>query len=327
VAALAVPASHVTGLIAILLAMIRVAGTSVMLDAFKARDFLTVVERERISYTLMVPAMYNLCLLVPELADRDLSTWRIGGFGGAPMPVATIQRLAERIPGLRMSNVYGATETTSPTSILSSADAIERSDSVGQLVACADVVIVDPEDREVPAGEQGEILIGGPMTVPGYWNDPGADAMSFAGGYWRSGDVGSMDAGGYLRIHDRLKDVINRGGYKIYSAEVENILAALPGMMECAVVGYPDPVLGERVAAFVKLSEGIEKTPGEIREHCASRLSDYKVPETITILDGLLPRNAAGKVLKAELRRWMEGDYGVVDRFCKRGSRGTGATV
>lgn len=304
VAALAVPASHVTGLVAILLAMLQVAGTTLFMKDFKAREFLRLVERERVTYSLMVPAMYNLCLLADELTEVDLSSWRVGGFGGAPMPPATIARLADVIPGLGLMNIYGATETSSPATILPAECMAQHADSVGRAVACADIVAVDAQGREVPPGEMGELLIGGPMTIPSYWNNPEANAASFIGGYWRSGDVGSVDADGFVRIHDRLKDVINRGGYKIYSIEVESIIARADGVSEVAVVGYPDPVLGERVAAFVHCPDGAV-TEQSIREICARELSDYKLPETVILLPAPLPRNANGKIQKGTLREMI----------------------
>ncbi|MFC4594522.1 class I adenylate-forming enzyme family protein [Sphingobium tyrosinilyticum] len=300
VAALAVPASHVTGLVAILLAAIGVAGTTVMMTDFKARDLLALIDRERVTYTLMVPAMYNLCLLALDSVEADLSSWRVGGFGGAPMPDISITRLAEKIPGLGLFNIYGATETTSPATILRADQLAARADSVGQPVDCADILIVDEDGHEVPRGQCGEVLIGGPMTISAYWNNAEANASAFIGGYWRSGDIGSMDEEGYLRISDRLKDVINRGGYKIYSLEVEHVIARLPGVVECAVVGYPDSVLGERVAAFVCGS--LANAEAAVKAHCARNLSDYKLPELVVQLDGPLPRNANGKVMKAQLR-------------------------
>jgi long-chain acyl-CoA synthetase len=302
VAALAVPASHVTGLIAILLAMLRVAGTTVMMERFKAGTFLAAIESERISYTLMVPAMYNLCLLEPGLAGFDLASWRVGGFGGAPMPAATIQRLAEAIPTLGLSNIYGATETTSPVSILPASDALDCRDTVGRLVPCADVVVADAHGLEVRSGERGELLIAGPMVIPGYWDDETANSTSFVAGYWRSGDIGSVNADGYISIHDRKKDVINRGGYKIYCVEVESVIAEHPGVLECAVVGYPDSVLGERVQAFISTVTGSRITARDLVEFCSSRLSDYKVPERVTFVPRPLPRNANGKIIKSELR-------------------------
>jgi long-chain acyl-CoA synthetase len=249
----------------------------------------------------MVPAMYNLCLLEPDFARIDLASWRIGGFGGAPMPEATIARLAETLPELMLVNAYGATETTSPATLLPLGDIAHHPDSVGKAVACADVIVVDDDGREVPAGTSGEVWIAGPMVVPGYWSNSEADLSGFAGGYWRSGDIGSLDADGYLRILDRKKDMINRGGYKVYSVEVENVLSHHPGVIECAVVSRPDPVLGERVQAFVYPRDP-SPSESDLRAFCAERLSDYKVPEIVTFLREALPRNANGKILKALLR-------------------------
>jgi acyl-CoA synthetase (AMP-forming)/AMP-acid ligase II len=298
-ALLAVPASHVTGLVAILLAMIRVGGRTLIMEQFNARAFLELAARERMTYTLVVPAIYNLCLLQPDFSAFDLSSWRIGGFGGAPMPAATVQRLAAQLPQLALVNVYGATETTGPAVILplhTSAPA----DAIGKTAACADIRVVDAEGRDVPPGAAGELLINGPMTVPGYWDNPAANSTSFVDGYWRSGDIGSIDADGWVRVFDRQKDMINRAGYKVYSAEVENVLSHHEGVVECAVIGRPDPVLGERVHAFVvRRHDGV--SGDDLRAFCASRLSDYKVPEAFSFIDAL-PRNAAGKILKPELR-------------------------
>lgn len=304
VSALAVPASHVTGLVALVLAALHGGGALCIMHSFRARDFLALVEQERVTFTLMVPAMYNLCLLCPELDSFDLSTWRAGGFGGAPMPVATIERLHEAIPTLALSNVYGATETTSPVTLLPPEDALSHSGSVGRTLPCADIRVVDVDDCDVGAGERGELLIGGPMVIPRYWENAEADARSFEKGYWRSGDIGSVDADGYVAIHDRLKDVINRGGYKIYCVEVENVLAEYPGVVECAVFGIPDEVLGERVCAVLVGDIGDREA---LIDHCRARLADYKLPEWVEISPEPLPRNANGKILKQMLRRDVPG--------------------
>src|SRR5262249_43676853 len=172
VSLLAVPASHVTGLVAIVLTMIRTAGATAIMPAFKARDFLALAARERMTHTLIVPAMYNLCLLEPDFAGYALSRWRMGGFGGAPMPEATITRLRSVLPQLHLVNCYGSTETTSPATILPIGDIAKRPDSVGTAVACADLIAVDEEGREVAPGASGELWIAGPMVVPGYWDNP-----------------------------------------------------------------------------------------------------------------------------------------------------------
>ena len=299
--ALAVPVSHVTGLVAITLAMVNVGGTVVIVPAFKAPDFVALMERERISHTLMVPAMYTLCLMTPEFAQRDLKNWRIGGYGGAPMPVATIDALGEALPNLVLLNAYGATETTSPVTMMPAGLTRAHADSVGVALPCADIVVMNDEGVEVPRGDTGELWIGGPMVVPGYWDNAAATAASFTAGHWHSGDLGSIDSQGFVRIFDRKKDMLNRGGFKVYSVEVENALMAFPGVVEAAVIGRPCPVLGERVHAFLYAPD-LARDDAAVKDHCAARLADYKVPETLTWCDAPLPRNANGKVMKRVLR-------------------------
>ncbi len=299
--ALAVPASHVTGLIAIIATMLHVGGAIAVVPTFKADRFIQLMASERITHTLMVPAMYTLCLLQAGFARADLSAWRIGGYGGAPMPVATIDELTDRLPGLVLVNAYGATETTSPVTMMPMGHTRAHADSVGVSLPAADVRVMDEEGRELPAGETGELWIGGPMVVPGYWDNPEATAASFTAGYWHSGDMGSKDAQGYVRVLDRKKDMLNRGGYKVYSVEVENALMSWPGMAEAAVVARPCPVLGERVHAFV-FAPGQAPNDAALRAYCAQLLADYKVPETLTWSDAPLPRNANGKLMKRVLR-------------------------
>lgn len=146
-------------------------------------------------------------------------------------------------------NAYGATETTSPSTIMPAEFATANLASVGLPVPNCEIMIVDDQGIELPRGQTGEIWIGGPSVVKGYWNRPDADAESFTAGYWHSGDIGSMDAEGFVYVHDRKKDMINRGGFKIFSAEVESVLASHPGVVESAIVARPCPVLGERVHA------------------------------------------------------------------------------
>jgi O-succinylbenzoic acid--CoA ligase len=299
--ALAVPASHVTGLIAIIATMVHVGGAVVVIPEFKAASFLDTVAREKITHTLMVPAMYNLCLMSPNFQASTLQSWRLGGYGGAPMPVHVIEQLAKELPQLDLRNAYGATETTSPVTLMPAGANSLHADTVGAVLPCGDVRVMDDEGCEVAPGETGELWINGPMVVPGYWNNPQATAQSFTAGYWHSGDLGSVDPQGFVRIFDRKKDMLNRGGFKIYSVEVENCLTSIDGILEAAIVGKPCPVLGERVHAFIYAPNDV---PEEARviAHCRASLADYKVPESITWLDAPLPRNANGKVLKRLLR-------------------------
>lgn len=297
---LAVPASHVTGLVANVLTILSVGGAVLILPRFDVEAFLRLAETEDMTHTVMVPAMYNLVLMRANLADWSLDRWRLGGFGGGPMPERTIARLAEALPDLSLLNAYGATETCSPAT-MTPLGVSDRPESVGRMLPCGDILVMDEEGREAPRGETGEIWIAGPMVVPGYWRNEEKTAESFVHGYWRSGDVGSVDADGYFRVLDRLKEMINRGGYKIFSAEVENILAAHPDVAEVAVVPSPDEVLGERVRAVICLEAGATPDEDALRAHCARLLSDYKRPEIYEFRTEQLPRNANGKIQKRAL--------------------------
>jgi acyl-CoA synthetase (AMP-forming)/AMP-acid ligase II len=271
------------------------------MPTFKAADFLALAARESMTHTLMVPAMYNLCIRHPDFDGRSLSSWRIGAYGGAPMPVTVIEQLAREVPSLTLMNCYGSTETTSPSTLMPEGHTHAHVDTVGVPLACVDMRVMDDDGREVPVGTDGEIWIKGPMVVSGYWDNPQATRDSFTAGFWHSGDIGSIDEAGYVRVVDRKKDMINRGGYKIYSAEVENVLYSHPAVRECAVVSKPCPVLGERVHAFI-YSDTLETSEEELAAFCRPRLTDYKVPETWTLVAESLPRNANGKLMKRQLR-------------------------
>ena len=251
-ALLAVPASHVMGLIAMLLTMVHVGGSTVMMRAFKARPFLELMAAERCTITHLVPAMYHLCLLEPDFGAFDLSSWRIGGFGSASMPEAAITRLAERLPQVQLVNGYGATETTLATTLMPLGHTARHPDSVGRAVPCAEVRIMDEAGCEVPVGEAGEVWIKGPMVVPGYFANDTATRDAFVAGFWRSGDIGAIDEGGLPpgarppQGHDqprRLQGVQRRGRER---AEPPIRQSSRPRWSRS-----PDPVLGEKVHAFV----------------------------------------------------------------------------
>jgi acyl-CoA synthetase (AMP-forming)/AMP-acid ligase II len=183
------------------------------------------------------------------------------------------------------------------------AESLESRVQVGRAVPVADIRVVDDAGRDVAPGVSGEILLRAPNTVAGYWRNSEATAESFIDGYWRSGDIGMLDPDGYLTLLDRKKDMINRGGFKIYSVEVENVLASHPAVAEAAVIAKPCPVLGERVHAVVVPRPGTTTPePADLRSRCAAALADYKVPESFTFRADPLPRNAGGKVLKRALR-------------------------
>jgi acyl-CoA synthetase (AMP-forming)/AMP-acid ligase II len=241
--------------------------------------------------------------LQPKLDAADLSAWRISGYGGAIMPQTTVEQIARRLPNLKLMNCYGATETTSPATMMPPPHAISRRDSVGLPAPCAEILVMDEDGREVPPGADGEIWIGGPMVVKGYWENEAATAREFVGGYWRSGDLGAKDAAGFVRIVDRVKDVINRGGYKIHASEIENLILKHEALLEAAVIPVPCPVLGERVHAVVVLKEDAGEVEGAVLAKLVrGQVADYKVPETWSVRRTPLPRNANGKVLKRVLR-------------------------
>lgn len=309
--AVVVPLSHVTGLVGLMMVTFGLSGTLLVVPAFKAADFLRFAARERMGFTVMVPAMYNLCLLQDDFAAHDLSAWHVGGYGGAPMPPATIDRLAQQLPALRLSNCYGATETSSPATIMPAHLTRDHLDSVGLPLPCAEVAVMDEQGAELPCGEVGELWLKGPMVVKGYWSNAQATAENFIGGFWRSGDIGSMDAEGFVRVLDRSKDMLNRGGYKIFSVEVENVLCQHPDVLEAAVVARSCPVLGERVHVFVAAREGRTLKTEVLRAFCAERLSDYKVPESYSLGSEPLPRNANGKLMKRVLRERLLSETGL----------------
>lgn len=296
-----VPWAHVSGLCGVLMPFLFQGAKIVMLPDFKRREALELAQEHAITHALMVPAMYGLCLLEPDLPEFKLDNWRIAAYGGAPMPEPTIKRFAKAFPGLAMCNAYGATETTSPATIMPPGEGTSRASSIGRVVACGDIVVMDDQGCEVTPGRDGEFWVAGPMVVPGYWKNADATEESFVGGYWRSGDIGSIDAEGYVRIADRKKDMIIRGGFKVYPAEVENVICGMDAVSEVAVVGRPDPLLDEEVVAFVSADDA-RVNAGAVREWCSQRLSDYKVPALVVVSAEPLPRNANGKIQKAGLR-------------------------
>ncbi len=291
-----VPVFHVTGLIGQLLHMLLVGGKSVLLPRYQTEVFLETLEREEITFAFAVPTLYAF-LLEGGLSHRSLASWRLAAYGGAPMPLTVLEGLSRAVPHLDLRNAYGATETASPATLMPKGASHTRPLSVGQPVPKGEVCIAEPDESGV-----GEVLIRGPMVTPGYFGRPEENARAFTkDGFWRSGDLGYLDEEGFLFLVDRLKDVINRGGEKVYSQEVENALYQHPGVLEAAVVGIPDPVYGERVKAVVVPKQGVNLSERELRAFLKGKLAPFKMPE-IFEFRGALPRNAGGKVVKKALR-------------------------
>jgi long-chain acyl-CoA synthetase len=298
---LVIPGTHVSGVAAIIVSTIQVGACLVIVRGFNTRELLALLRDEKITDAMFVPTILTRLLLEPDFDDFKLADhWRSALYGGAPMPESSIERLHKHLPNLRLHQGYGATESSAVTVIIPADQTALRPLSVGAATHCYDIRIMDDDGREIGADEVGEIWIGGPGVVKGYWNNPTESARNFIGGYWRSGDVGTLDSEGYLRILDRRKDVIIRGGFKVFSVEVENVLSFIEGVVEAAVVPSPCPVLGERVHVFIYAN--IELTEDAVREYCKTQVADYKVPDFITLSKEPLPRNLNGKLVKAPLR-------------------------
>jgi long-chain acyl-CoA synthetase len=297
----AVPLFHVTGLIAQFLTMAHVAGTTVVMRQFDAGQALALLDAERITHVVAAPTVYIMMTSVPGY-DRHGAALRVVAYGGAPIAPDAVRALRAWRPRARLHNVYGMTETCSPTTVLPDAEALARVSGVGRPIPTADVRTVDPlTGRDCGPDEVGELRVRGPMVVPGYWTDADATAAAMGDGWLRTGDLARIDAEGYVTVMDRLKDMINRGGEKVYCVEVEDVLCGHPDVLEAAVVGVPDPVYGEVVKACVVPRPGRSVDPAAVRAWVAGRLAKFKAPRDVLVLDAL-PRNASGKVLKSRLR-------------------------
>jgi long-chain acyl-CoA synthetase len=299
-----VPVFHVTGLIAQLCAMTAVAGAVVLVPRFDAGAALRLLAAEGITHLVAAPTVYVMLMAQPGYRSVALPRLRILGYGGAPMASDTVRALREWLPEARLLNTYGLTETASPATCLADADALRRIDTVGRPVPVGECRTVDPASgRDAAAGEVGELWVRGPMVVAGYWANPAATAAAIVEDGWlRTGDLAAIGADGYVAIRDRIKDMINRGGEKVYCVEVEEVLCAHPGVLEAAVVGIPDPVYGERVKACVVARPAVRLDADDVQGWARARLARFKVPEVVEIVDAL-PRNPNGKVMKPLLRR------------------------
>jgi len=296
-----VPLFHVTGCNSQLLVQLALGGTTVVLPAFDVRALLRTVVEERIDSLTSVPAIYALALAQPDLATFDLTGVRRIAYGGAPIAPSLVRRIQDAFPGARVGNGFGLTETSSIATFLPHEWAAEHADAVGFAAPVVDLAL----DEADPVSGVGELLIRGPNVVLGYWNKPDATAATFVDGWLRTGDMARIDDG-IVRVVDRAKDMINRGGENVYCVEVENALAGAPGVADAAVVGVPDDVMGEKVGAVIVPLPGVNFDVGPVLEHLRERLADFKVPQYFAVRAEPLPRNPGGKILKRPLREATE---------------------
>ncbi|MER5729976.1 AMP-binding protein [Streptomyces sp. NPDC002138] len=299
------PLFHITGLVCELAACFRNAGTLALAHRFDAGVVLDAFLEHRPAYTVG-PATAFMALAAHPGATRDhFASFRVISSGGAPLPPALVERLRAAF-GFYLRNGYGLTECTAPCASVpphleAPVDPASGTLSVGLPGAETLVRVLDERGGEVPLGESGEIAVRGPQVVPGYWRLPADTAKAFPDGELRTGDIGFMDADGWLYVVDRKKDMINASGFKVWPREVEDLLYTHPAVREAAVVGVPDPYRGESVKAYVSLRPGMSVEPGELSAYCAARIAAYKYPRQVEVLP-VLPKTTSGKILRRELR-------------------------
>jgi long-chain acyl-CoA synthetase len=282
-------------------------GGELIIATFKADEVLKLLERENVTSFFGVPSI----LLIMATRARELGVRfpkvRVVQFGAAPMPMDKLGEVQALFPNAALIHGMGQTESCGTLVTLPGELAVLKIGSVGIAIPATEVAIVDDKDNEVPRNQIGELVGRSPAVMREYLNNPSASADTLRNGWLHTGDLGYMDEDGFVYLVDRKKDMIIRGGENVYSNEVEQVLASHPALAEVAVVGGPDPIMGEKVCAFLALKPGVPQPDIEdIKRHCLAQLAPYKVPVDIRYLDAL-PRNATGKILKPDLRQILRG--------------------
>ena len=300
------PLFHITGLIACVTTSMLLPCPLVLYYRFDPATTAELIEARGVTFVVASITVFIALMNSEDAKKRNFSTLRKVYSGGAPVSPAQVEAFQKQF-GAYIHNIYGMTETTSPTHAVplggdAPVDPNTGALSVGIPVCGAVVHVVDDDGNALPPGEVGEIVSGGPMVVPGYWNKPEESAKSFESRGIHTGDVGFMDEQGWFYIVDRKKDLIIASGYKVWPREVEDVLYTHPAVRECAVVGVNDAYRGETVKAFVSLKAGMQATGEEIIEFCKDLMAAYKRPREIEIVDEL-PKTASGKIMRRELRK------------------------
>ena len=283
-------------------------GRIILLPEFNPGAVLRLIEAQGVAHVFLVPAMINMCLQAPEIAEADLSTMQSVAYGASPISEAVLSAATERF-GCGFIQFYGMTESTGAGTFLKPSEHVgELMRSCGKPWPQMDVKILGDDGAEVGVGEIGEIAIWGEMVMAGYWNREEATRDTVTPDGWlKTGDAGFKDANGYVFVHDRVKDMIVSGGENVYPAEVENAILGCPGVADAAVIGVPDERWGEAVKAIVVAAPGEAPDPAAVIAWARERIAGYKAPKSVDFID-VLPRNASGKVLRRELRKpYWEG--------------------
>ena len=305
---LPIPLFHVTACNARMLSSLHVGHKIVLMNRWDPLEALQIIEREKIAYTGGVPAIAWSLLEHPRRTEFDLSSLEGVAYGGAPAAPELVRRISEDL-GCEPGTGWGMTETSGTVTRHDGEDYLNRPDSCGPPVAVAELKIMSLDGRrELEVGDVGELWARGPMVVSGYWSKPDATADTFIDGWVRTGDVARLDEDGFCYIVDRSKDVIIRGGENIYPVEVENRLYEHPAVVDAAVAAIPHQILGEEPAALITLSHGASVDEPTLQAFVRERLAGFKTPVLIQVHDAPLPRNASGKILKAEVRKILAAE-------------------
>lgn len=290
------------------LPVLAVGGTMVI-DTFKTDHILRLISERRITHLFAVPTMLLLMSQKHAGSGLDFSHVRNVAFGAAPMPPEKLADVKRMFPNAGLVHGMGQTESCGTIVTLPSGHAFDKAGSVGIHIVGADVRVVNEVGADTAAGEVGELITRGPNVMVAYHERPGATAETLAGGWLHTGDLGYLDADGYLFLVDRKKDMIIRGGENVYSSEVENVLYMHRGVIQAAVVAAKSEIFGEEVYAFVvRKKEASEVSEAQLREHCAANLAPFKIPVGIAFLDEL-PQTATGKIQKHVLRKLLPQQF------------------
>jgi acyl-CoA synthetase (AMP-forming)/AMP-acid ligase II len=288
-----------TGGLAMSMTTLWAGATLVLERAFDPTRCLELIESERITVFMAVPVIFQTLADHPAFPTADLSSWRVASAGGAPVPESLLRTFIAR--GIPMIQAYSLTEVSAAGTTLPTHDALRKVGSAGVSALHSATRVLREDGTDCAVGEVGEICIKGPEVMAGYWRKPEATAATIVDGWCHTGDLGFLDDEGYLTVVDRAKDMLISGGLNVYPAEIERVLAGLPGVVEVAVVGVPDARWGES-PAVVAYGDADQLTPDAVLAACRGRLADYKLPRYLVVRDEPLPRNMSGKVLKRDLR-------------------------